>query len=149
MRGNYEQQEKTNASGLIYGNKMPIEILLQHGWEDGDIVNLVEKYLIINTFRQHTIYCDRMVKSNMVDYMTAVDRWDLNNLIYYAMLERAPVRVLRIAFSDLCLRPEIEVLRMFDFLGIDKSKVKHCLDAGPKNIRLYPQHDKVLRHKAF
>lgn len=110
--------EDANKHEKIWGNKIPLEQFFNAGWEDADIINLIDHFHIIFIQRRFSMYAKH--NSNNSAYEGWWKRANLD--IYWAMREAEPEKIIAVSFEDLCLRPVIELTRICRFLSITYNK---------------------------
>ncbi len=96
----------------IWGNKQPLERFWGQKWEHEQLVELVDKYLIVWIVRRY----EKWLKKQKVQI--AEPNWQKGRAVYWAMRNRQPSRIIEVSFEDLLLRPVAELRRITDFLRV-------------------------------
>lgn len=106
------QDQASKCKYEVWGNKQPLERFWSYKWEDSQIVDLIDDYLIIWIVRRYDKWLKKQVSRK------AEANWQRGRGIYWAIRNRKPDRVIEVAFEDLLLRPEAELRRVCDFLHV-------------------------------
>lgn len=109
-------KQRASEAGCCWGLKIPIEQFITYKWTNYQVASLVEHFLIVWIMRRYSKY---QKKKNMQPYYTK--HWHAAQDMYWQAREIRPDRIIAVAFEDVLLRPEIELIRICMFLGVDYS----------------------------
>jgi hypothetical protein len=101
-------------SDLLWGNKLPVEQFITRKWEPGSMARLIDDFKIVWIVRRFSMYCKDFKRKHDL----YLKNWNFAREVYWKMRERKPDKIINVSFEDLLLRPETELLRICDFLGV-------------------------------
>lgn len=106
----------TNAQGLAYGNKIPIEQFKSRRWTDKDIIKIAEKYYVLWLQRRFSRYNEAHNNTKQTEEYRA--NWDWGRSLYWKLKEDYPSRVIEVSFEDILFQPRVELYRICCFLNV-------------------------------
>ena len=109
-----ELAAEAGASGICWGNKIPIEQLMTRNYTIETAIKLIDHFKIIFIQRRFS----RVYKPGHAPEPYYRENWKWGHRCYWQMRERKPDGIIAVSFEDLLLRTSVELERICAFIGV-------------------------------
>ena len=110
-----KKRDESQKKDMLYGNKIPLEQFSAKQWNEKDFIKFFDHgYFVLFISRRFSKYCNMPTRE--IQYK---EWWAKGQKIYWNMREYAPDKIIQISYEDLVLRPQIELIRISNFLDIE------------------------------
>ena len=123
-----KKRAEVQKKDMLYGNKIPLEQFYGKSWDNEDFNEFFDNgYHVLFIVRRFSKYCNTPKQENQY-----LQWWERGQEIYWDMREYAPDKIIQISYEDLVLRPEIELIRISNFLDIEyePAMLSGCQNTG-------------------